>query len=72
VERYTRGEDVSAAWVPTEADRLDLSIELASIGCTLALRDVYEHVDLPPRPLLRAVYERPAGVLGAGYLAEAL
>ena len=33
--------------------------------------DVYEHVELPSRPMLRAIYERPEGV-GYQPLAEAL
>ncbi|MBI2761285.1 MAG: Uma2 family endonuclease [Chloroflexi bacterium] len=42
VEHYVRqGEQ----WVLTEATSLDDSIELPSIGCTLALRDVYEKVE---------------------------
>jgi Uma2 family endonuclease len=42
VERYSRqGEH----WVLTEAAGLDDAIELPSIGCTLALRDVYEKIE---------------------------
>jgi Uma2 family endonuclease len=42
VERYSRqGEH----WVLTEATELDQAIELPSIGCTLALRDVYDKVE---------------------------
>jgi Uma2 family endonuclease len=42
VERYTRqGEH----WVLTEATNLDAVIDLPSIGCTLALRDVYDKVE---------------------------
>jgi Uma2 family endonuclease len=60
VERRTRGDDTVAEWGLLSVEELDEVIELPSIGCTLALRDVYEHVDLPPRPPLRAVYEQPA------------
>jgi Uma2 family endonuclease len=42
IERYSRqGEH----WVLTEATGLDDVIELPSIGCRLALRDVYEKVE---------------------------
>jgi Uma2 family endonuclease len=71
VDRFTRADSAGAEWAHTAADRLDLSIELPSVECVLALRDVYERVDLPPRPLLRAIYERPEGV-GYSPLAEAL
>ena len=57
VERFTRLDD-GPEWVGLEVDGLDASVELPSIGCTLALRDVYENVDFPPRGPLRAVYER--------------
>jgi Uma2 family endonuclease len=43
VERFARrGEE----WVLTEASGLDAAVELPSIGCTLALREVYDK--LPP------------------------
>jgi Uma2 family endonuclease len=42
VERYMRQGDF---WVFTEATSLDDVIELPSIGCTLALRDVYDKVE---------------------------
>jgi Uma2 family endonuclease len=61
VERRTRGDDSAAEWGLLSLEDLDAALDLASIGCTLALRDVYEHVELPPRPPLRAVYEQPAG-----------
>lgn len=42
VERYTRqGEGL---WLFSETDGLDAELRLESIGCTLALRDVYERV----------------------------
>jgi Uma2 family endonuclease len=60
VERFTRGVGPSAEWGMAMVEGLDAAIELPSVGCTLALRDVYEHVELPPRPPLRAVYEQQA------------
>jgi len=57
VERFTRDGE-SESWAQTAVDGLDRSIEVPSIGCVLWLRDVYERVDLPQRPPLRAVYER--------------
>jgi Uma2 family endonuclease len=60
VERRTRGDDAAAEWGLSSVEDLDAVIGLPSIGCTLALRDVYEHVELPPRPPLRAVYEQAA------------
>jgi Uma2 family endonuclease len=45
VERYAREGD---HWVLTEANSLDDTLELSSIGCTLAVRDVYRKVNVPP------------------------
>jgi Uma2 family endonuclease len=42
VERYSRRD---GEWVLTEATSLDDVIELPSIGCTLALRDVYARIE---------------------------
>ena len=42
VERYSRQGEL---WVLTEATRLEDVIDLPSIGCTLALRDVYDKVE---------------------------
>ncbi|MAT69975.1 MAG: hypothetical protein CMJ58_10685 [Planctomycetaceae bacterium] len=42
VERFQR--DDSGAWVLTEATGLDAAIELASIGCSLQLAEVYARV----------------------------
>lgn len=42
VERYTRQGE---GWLLTEATSLDDVIDLPSIGCTLALRDVYDKVE---------------------------
>ncbi|AHG89212.1 protein of unknown function DUF820 [Gemmatirosa kalamazoonensis] len=58
VERFRRA-DASTEWGYLAVDDLQASVELPSIGCTLAVRDVYEHVDVPPRPPLRALYEIP-------------
>jgi Uma2 family endonuclease len=41
IERYQRRGD---AWVLTEAERLDATVNLEAIGCTLALREVYDKV----------------------------
>lgn len=46
LERFTRQE--SGLWVLSEHTGLDAVIELPSIGCSLALQDVYRGVDLPP------------------------
>ena len=42
VERYSRQGD---HWVLTEVTGLDSTIDLPSIGCTLALRDIYAKVE---------------------------
>ena len=42
---YTRGPD--GRWLLTSADRLEDSLDLQSIGCRLALAELYEKVDLP-------------------------
>lgn len=42
VERYARHGD---QWLLTEATDLDESIAFPSIGCTLALRDIYDKVE---------------------------
>ena len=57
VQRFVR-DDAGVAWEMTKVEELDSAVEIPSIGCALALRDVYERVELPPRPPLRAVYER--------------
>jgi Uma2 family endonuclease len=44
-ELYTRQPD--GRWLLTSADRLEDSLDLESIGCRLALMDLYEKVDLP-------------------------
>jgi Uma2 family endonuclease len=47
VERFTRGED--GTWILSAFDSLDDCLSLPSIGCELALREVYDKVE-PPRP----------------------
>ena len=42
---YTRQPD--GRWLLTSADRLEDSLDLQSIGCRLALADLYEKVDVP-------------------------
>jgi Uma2 family endonuclease len=44
---YTRQPD---GWLLTSAGRLEDSLDLQSIGCRLALADLYEKVDLPGEP----------------------
>ena len=44
VDLYTRQPD--GHWVLSEASRLEDTLELKSIGCHLALTDLYEKVDL--------------------------
>ena len=44
VDLYTRQQD--GRWVLSEASRLEDTLELPSIGCQLALADLYEKVDL--------------------------
>jgi Uma2 family endonuclease len=48
VDQYTRRPD--GRWLLTSADRLEDSLDLQSVGCRLALADLYEKVDLPGEP----------------------
>lgn len=48
VERYRR--QPNDEWLLADATGLDTSIELSSIGCTLALADVYEKVTFEESP----------------------
>ena len=48
IDQYTRRPD--GRWLLTSADRLEDSLDLESIGCRLALADLYEKVDLPGEP----------------------
>ncbi len=43
IERFLRKDD--GKWEPSDEKGLGASIELSSIGCTLALAEVYEQVD---------------------------
>jgi Uma2 family endonuclease len=45
VDQYTRRPD--GRWLLTSADRLEDSLDLQSIGCRLALADLYGNIDLP-------------------------
>lgn len=45
VTRYARLE--SEAWERRDVTDLDASLELASIGCALRLRDIYDGVTFP-------------------------
>jgi Uma2 family endonuclease len=47
-ELYTRQPD--GRWLFASADRLEDSLDLESIGCRLALADLYEKTDLPGSP----------------------
>ena len=46
VEWYSRGE---AGWLLRQADGLDAVVELPSLGCTLALAEIFAKVGLGPR-----------------------
>jgi Uma2 family endonuclease len=48
-EHYVRRSDGS--WVLTEANRSDATVPLTTIGCELALAEVYEGVSFGPRPV---------------------
>lgn len=48
IERYLR--QPSGEWLLADATGLDARIELSSIGCTLALADVYEKVTFEDSP----------------------
>ena len=46
VELFTRQEE--GHWLLTEASRLEETVSLGSIGCTLLLADVYDRLPAPP------------------------
>ena len=46
VERYTRQ---GVAWLVTEFRQLDQSLQLASIGCDVPLREVYARIEFPSK-----------------------
>jgi Uma2 family endonuclease len=48
VERYSRHGD---HWILTESAGLEATLDLPSIGCTLALRDIYDKVEGLKEPL---------------------
>src|SRR5439155_1262857 len=49
VDLYTRQPD--NRWLLASANRLEDSLDPQSVGCRLALADLYERVDLPERAL---------------------
>ena len=53
VERFVRHGEF---WTLSAFSDLDATLELASVGCTLALREIYENVEFPS-----AAVEEPAG-----------
>lgn len=42
-------------WLLSVAEGMEATVEIASIGCSLSLSDIYEDVDFPPRMELRSV-----------------
>jgi Uma2 family endonuclease len=52
-----RALDADGRWTIAELSLLEDVVELPSIECTLLLADLYERVELPPRPALRVVRE---------------
>ena len=50
VEVYRRRGDGGAEWVLSEADGVNETIQLASIGCDLALAEVYDRITFGPAP----------------------
>jgi Uma2 family endonuclease len=59
VERYTRQEDGSE-WLLKIYREADLELELTSIGCRLALDDVYLKVEFPSRESVRRITPDPS------------
>lgn len=47
VEHFVRHGDQQ--WLLTVADRLEDTVEIASVNCSLSLSEIYENVDFPPR-----------------------
>ena len=47
VDRFTRQP---GGWLLTSADRLEDAIDLQSIGCRVALADLYERVEFGDKP----------------------
>jgi Uma2 family endonuclease len=67
VELFTRDSEDGTRWSFADARGPEGEIALPSVGAVLAVRDVYEGVDVPERRPMRAVYE-PEPV--DAYLAE--
>ncbi|MDQ3703787.1 MAG: Uma2 family endonuclease [Chloroflexota bacterium] len=47
VEHFVRLDGTSGQWVLTEISESDGTLHLASIGCNLSLRDIYDRVEFP-------------------------
>lgn len=47
VEHFARSNDRSGEWIFTEVSDLDGTLRLASIGCEMALRDIYDKIKFP-------------------------
>lgn len=47
VEHFVR--QGNQQWLLSVADRLEAVVEIASIGCSLSLADIYENVEFPPQ-----------------------
>ncbi len=47
IEHYVRHPDDPSRWVLTEISGLDSVLRLASIGCEVALSEIYDRVSLP-------------------------
>jgi Uma2 family endonuclease len=45
IEHFARHNGTGGQWVLTEMDDLDGTLHLASIGCDVALRDIYDRVE---------------------------
>jgi len=48
IDLYTR--QPGGRWLLTSASRSDESLDLASVGCRLTVAELYENVDLSPKP----------------------
>jgi Uma2 family endonuclease len=47
IEYFARHSGPGGQWMLTEISELDGTLHLASIGCDLALRDIYDRVEFP-------------------------
>ncbi|RIK76677.1 MAG: hypothetical protein DCC67_13620 [Planctomycetota bacterium] len=61
IDRFVRGDD--GVWGLTDADGLEATLELPTIGCRLRLADIYAKVEFPPPPTEEE--ERAAGIFRA-------